>query len=184
MSDVQRAARVAAVMKAISDLAADAFKRSKADVAQHLDPGDRKGAALDDGTKIGTISYSEGRKGAKVYAETAFYDYVAKHYPGEIVSVVRPSFVKTLFATGTEVDDELCDPKTGEMVPGVRVERGDPYVSVRQDDDAVRAIARAWQRGELPFLLDTLALPAFVSEEYDPAGKITEADGRVGPHAD
>lgn len=185
MTTARNTARTAAVLKALSDLSAEAYKRAKADVAEHLDVGDRKTATLEDGTKIGTVSYSDGRKTPRVYGDTAFLDYVRQHYPGEIVQTVRPSFIKTLLESGTVTDTgELCDSTTGELIPGVEVRNGDPYISVRQDNAAVRAIAAAWQRGELPFLTDTLALPAHVGP--DKPGACTCAGsifGRFGPTA-
>jgi hypothetical protein len=88
----------------------------------------------DDGTDFGTITLASGRNTAKVVDERALIAWMRdQDYGHEIVEAVRPSFLKRL-------QERAID---GEDIPGIGVERGRPYVTVKPTEAARLAIAQA-----------------------------------------
>lgn len=150
--NAREAAARAAILKTLYDQVKAAFTAAKADVMDHLDPGDRKHAVLDNGGDLGTVSVSIGRASAAVHDETAFLKWVRENRPDEIVETVRPSFrahiLKIAADTGAPVVND-----DGEYVDGIEVRTGEPYVSVRQTADQRDAVLEAYDAGHLHALL-------------------------------
>lgn len=134
------AALQAAVMKALGTIVKDVDDRVRRDVMTVLDPGDRKSAVLPDGTKVGTVSVTEGRQGWRVVDDRAFLEWVREHRPHAIVEQVRDSDKRAIL-------DGIR--KTGEVPDGVEPTQGAPYVTVRQSDDQAAAVVDAWRSGAL-----------------------------------
>lgn len=138
MSDMKGAARTAMAAKLIADVVTTEHKPVKAGLLGDMLDADveRVRVTDDDGTNLGAVSVSAGRAKAKVYDERAFLAWVAERHPGEVVQVVRESFAKRLLDAATIAGDPV-DPATGEVIPGVEVAVGDPYLTVRPAAGAV-----------------------------------------------
>lgn len=120
----------------------------KEQMAAMLDEGDRKTAALGNGTKCGTVTYTKGRVTARVVDDAALLAWVQANHPDEVVSQVRPSFLTALLDDAKKAGAAVSR-ETGELVPGVEVWMGTPYLSVKPDPAAVPALADAIRAGQL-----------------------------------
>lgn len=164
MADTRTLALRLGALRGLQDKVKEAYERTRAEMAAAFDPGDRKAAILPTGKSIGTVSYSNGRTAAKVANERAFFAWVVANAPGEVetVSSVRESYRKALLDRVKAGPDETAvDPKTGEVVPGLKFSTSDPYVSVRQSDEQLAALANAWASGEL----DVIGLAALAAAD-------------------
>lgn len=140
MSAREVALRLAA-LKAVKDALTKEEGSSKGALMDDLDPGDRKQAALPDGTKVATVSVSQREAAFKVTDERAFLAWVKEHRPTAIVEAVRESDQKSIL-------EGIAT--SGEMPDGVELgEPGAPYVSVRQSAEQAEALVAAWRRGEV-----------------------------------
>jgi hypothetical protein len=145
------AALRAAVVKFLADRVAEANKDAKADVLDQLDAGDRKGAVLPDGGDVGTVSVTKGRKTISVTDEAAFLAWVREHSPHniEVTERVRPAYTKSVTDGGQARYGMVVDPNSGEIIPGLALREGDPYVTVRQSDEQAEVLAAALEAGVL-----------------------------------
>lgn len=153
MTDVRGLAVQAVALRVLADKVTQRASEVRAALAEALDPGDRKTAALDDGTKVGTVTYTSAAWSARVTDPKAFADWVAAHYPTEVEVTVRPAFRDAVL----RASKQACVPMTpdGQLdVPGVQVTKGDPYVAVRPDPAALPALVDAIRANQ------TLALDA------------------------
>jgi len=93
---------------------------------------EKVGAYLPDGTKMASVSRSEGRKTAKVTDPAAALRWCIDRYPDEIVYAINPVFLAKLLDTAKsgEVGDHGADPFTGEELRFIEVQQGSPYVTV------------------------------------------------------
>lgn len=89
----------------------------------------------DDGTKLGTVSKSEGRVAAKVVDEAALLAWVKANRPDQLRQVVEDAYVKALLKSAVENGDAV-DVETGEIIPGIEVMQGSPFVSARPTPEA------------------------------------------------
>lgn len=137
MADMKGAARTAMSAQLLSSVITDEHKPVKVDLlASMLDAGvERVGVTNDDGVKFGTVSVTAGTAKARVVDDRAFLAWVIARYPDEIAQVVRDSFVKKLLDAATEAGEPV-DATTGEVVPGVELVDGKPYLTVRPTADA------------------------------------------------
>jgi hypothetical protein len=113
---------------------------------------EKVGAYLPDGTKMASVSRSGGRKTAKVTNPSWALIWVRDRYPGEIVESINPAFLKKLTdyaLSNCTVGEHGVDPKTGEELPFITVEQGNPYVSIVTTPDgfaALTALAHGFAR--------------------------------------
>lgn len=89
----------------------------------------------DDGTKLGTVSKSDGRSSAKVVNEAALYQWVKANRPDQLVEVIAPAYLKSVLASALEHGDAV-DEGTGEVIPGIEVTQGAPFVAARPTPEA------------------------------------------------
>lgn len=131
------------VLRVLADMVKDAKTATAAGALSQMDPGDRTGAKLPDGTVVGAVAVNNGKVTAKIVDEVAFLKHVKATAPSEVVTVetVRPAYLAKLL-------DHVKT--TGELLPGTDLAEGDPYTSVRPLKGAVEAITRAWADGSLP----------------------------------
>lgn len=148
MTDVRGLAIQAVALKVLADRVDVRQRAVKRELAAALDPGDRKTAALDDGTKVGTVTYSSPDKRARVVNDRTLADWVADHYPDEVIPTVRPAFLALLLDTAKK-SGTAVDVNTGEVIPGIDVGDTTPYLSVRPDPEAVGALVDAIRAGQL-----------------------------------
>jgi hypothetical protein len=156
MSDARQAAIRVAALKALYDKVREAYNQARDDAVAALSPGDRLHAALPDGADIGTVSVVDGKTTAKVTNPAALLEWVKVNAPDEVETVarVRDSYVGALLARCENVDGAAMHAKTGELLPGVAFETGDPYARVTQTHDQAEAFVNAYNAGELVIPLD------------------------------
>jgi hypothetical protein len=155
MSDARQAAIRVAALKALLDKVKAAYDQARADAVAALSPGDRMHAALPDGADIGTVSVTPGRTTAKVNNPAALLEWVRVNAPDEVETVarVRESYLGALLARCENVDGAAMHAKTGELLPGVRFETGDPYARVTQTHDQLKTFTTALWAGGLADVL-------------------------------
>lgn len=148
LSDAKTLAVQAVALRVLADRVKEAAERTKQQLAAVLDVGDRKTAVLDDGTKVGAISYATGARRVTVVDERAFTEWVLANYPDEIIPHVRTSFRDALFSRIRDTGEPV-DTGTGEVIPGVETGRGVPYLAVKPNPDTVAALVDAIRQGQL-----------------------------------
>jgi hypothetical protein len=157
MSDARGLAVQAVALRALAERVDDRLDDVKAELRGVIGPNDRTTARLDNGTAIGTVTYTNGRVAASVVDPAAFLAWVRLNHPDEIVQAVRDSFRDAVLATCKRIGAPVN--RDGEVIPGVRVMVGDPYLMVRPDTDAlVSAISTL--RANLELVLATPTPPA------------------------
>jgi hypothetical protein len=82
------------------------------------------------GEDYGTVSLQNGRTVATITDEAALIAWVTERYPTEVVTTIRPKFLDLLLDAACKAGDPV-DPATGEVIPGVRVDQGEPFVVAR-----------------------------------------------------
>jgi hypothetical protein len=154
MTERDAVIRVAA-LKALYDKVREAYNQARTDAVDALSPGDRLHAALPDGSDIGTVTVVDGRTSAKVTNPVALLEWVQANAPDEVEQVprVRESYLGALLSRCENVDGAAMHAKTGELLPGVRFETGEPYARVTQTADQQAAFVEAWLAGELTAVL-------------------------------
>jgi hypothetical protein len=82
---------------------------------------------------VATISSSVTHESVNVTDPAAFAQWVSKRYPTEVELSVRAAWWKTFRTKVQPADDVVCDPETGEVVPGLGVREGGQFggISVR-----------------------------------------------------
>lgn len=111
------------------------------------DDEERVGAKLPDGTKLGAITYSEGRRSAKVTDEAAALAWCERAHPSEVqtVRMIRPAYLKMLLdlakADDAPAGAKGVDPSTGEELPFIEVQQGNPFISVTSTKDGTERMA-------------------------------------------
>lgn len=99
------------------------------------------------GHTIAKATMTRGRTKLVITDEREFTAWVADHHPTEIVTHVNPAFLRLLEAKAKDVGAVIDS--LGEVVPGVELVDGEPYVSVRRDKDALSVVAQLVSSGQL-----------------------------------
>lgn len=131
-----------AVLKALRGRVAEAYETARNATDNEMDVGDRKAVRLGDG-KLGDVIKASGSRRAKVTDEESFLKWVAEAHPEEIVQSVRASFQSKIL-NDAKYYGQAVDVTTGELVPGVELTVGEPYITVRLADGADEKIAAHW----------------------------------------
>lgn len=79
---------------------------------------------------IGAVSSRVTRDSVDVVDPAALVAWVASRYPTEVESTVRPAFLALLRKTGEPDGDNVVDPSTGEIVPGLRYTPGGRFLGI------------------------------------------------------
>lgn len=157
-----------AVIATVKKAATEAERATKAELlARMVDEGtDRLRPELD-GTPLGPVSMANGRKSVKIVDEDAFTRWVETEHRSEMYLAVRPAFVKMLTETGQQMDDgSVVFTQTGEIVPGLAVTHGEPYLTFRGSEEGTAAIVDALGSGDLAVsLLDHNDVPELLAAE-------------------
>lgn len=143
MTDLRTAAVQLAVIKEVIARAKQAELDLKGVFLDELEPGDAKQATLEDGVKLGRVSYVGGHSTPEVVDERALVKWVSRHRPDEIVKSVRPSYLASLKASAKEHGVPVTP--DGEIVPGIECREGNPYITYRGAPGAGEHIAARWQ---------------------------------------
>lgn len=142
MSELADAATRVAILAALKAKVLEAYELARAEASERMDPGDRKAAQLGGGA-LGHVTVATGSTRAKVTNDDAFTKWVADNHPDEIVQAVRRSYVTKVLDDAKHYG-QAVDVTTGELIPGVDVTLGKPYVTVKLADDAGQTIAANW----------------------------------------
>jgi len=118
-----------------------------------LDEGDSKAANLSDGVRLGKFTKTRGRLAPTVTDEATLLKWVQAHYPDEIEPAIRPAFRTKLLDTAKKYG-EAIDLSTGEVVPGIELRHGDPFISFRSEPGYQQVVAERWHELAGPRLLD------------------------------
>lgn len=138
---IQGAARVVMATRLIGDVVKDETDAAKVTVRELMQQtGAEKLRVTDDaGNNLGTVSLTAGRVSARVVDEAAFLAWVVHNHPDETQTVVREAFRRKVLDSATskaEHGNPTAVGPDGEVVPGVEVVHGVPYVSCRPTPEA------------------------------------------------
>lgn len=142
------AAAAAVVWSLISEVAGERKDEARKWLADHMGPEALAAKAIANGNDIGKASWVEVKPKPVVTDAYAFLNFVARHYPTEIIRTVNPAFQKALLGNATVVDDALID-SNGVPIPDVEIRTPDPYVSVRKDPSARAVVESLLGSGQL-----------------------------------
>lgn len=133
-------ARTVVAHKALKEFLSGKELDAKGHLLGEMRKGDRIGVPDDDGTDLGTVTYSSGSRTPKVTNEDAFFDWVAANRPDEIVETVkqgvRPAYEAAVLGEVKTHGGHLTEDGEIVPVPGVEVMQGDPYLMVKTTPDA------------------------------------------------
>jgi len=141
MSDLQAAARRVVAAKLIGDVLKEEAEQARRSTLELMDQlgVERVRVTDESGANLGAVTIAAGRVSVRVVDERAFVAWVARNYPSELVQVVRDSFKEKVFAAvkkHAEQGDPTAVGPDGEVVPGLEVVHGTPYVTARPTADA------------------------------------------------
>ena len=118
-----------------------------------MDEGDSKAATLPDGILLGKVTKTRGRATPTVKDEAAFLRWVQDNHPEEIEPTVRAAY-RTKVLESAKVHGEAVDPSTAEVIPGVELGQGNPYISFRSAPGYQQVVAERWHEIAGPALLE------------------------------
>jgi hypothetical protein len=152
MTEPRILARDLLVLRALADRVAAALVAAKTDTLAAMEVGERLVVKVGD-TPVGTVTVTHGRVAARITDPRALLAWVKANHPTEVVTTqeVRSSFVVALLKRAKD---------SGEVVPGIDVSQGDPYLLAPVDDVAAAVIGAAWADG-------SLSLPASVLPQIE-----------------
>lgn len=123
-----------------------------AEFLSQMEEGDAKAATLPDGVRLGKVTKSGGKQTPTVTDEKAFLAWVQKNHPTEIETTVRPAFRDKVLASA-KTHGTAVDTTTGEVIPGVELRTGNPYITFRSERGYQEVVAARWQEIAGPALL-------------------------------
>jgi hypothetical protein len=145
MTDMRDAAARAVVFQVLEQRAKELKDAAKSELAA-LEPGDTL-AAKWDGQLLGKATMTSGRTKLVVTDEQKLVEWLQWHHPEEITISPNTAYLKALESTARDVGAVID--KDGEVVPGVELVHGDPYVSVRKEKDAPFVVAQLLSGGRI-----------------------------------
>jgi hypothetical protein len=135
LTDAEKLAALGTYLKVLGDIEKGLRAAVTEDMgARHVE---KVGAFLPDGTKMASVSRSGGKKTAKVIDPAAALAWCILRYPDEIVKAINPAFLKKLLDANASgpIGEPGVDPVTGEMLPFIEVQQGNPYVTVTTTEE-------------------------------------------------
>ncbi|MFD0853368.1 hypothetical protein ACFQ07_14095, partial [Actinomadura adrarensis] len=149
MSEQHDLALRLALVKVLTDRLKDVKAAAGCEVTDTWRPKDRATVVLPGSdAEIGTVTLSSGSTKARLSDEDAYRTWVEANYPEQIETVtttrIKPEFTNRLL-TFVQRSGKVRDPGTGQEVPGVVVETGDPHPMVKLVRDAPELFAQAWR---------------------------------------
>jgi len=138
LTDEEKLAAIETYLKVLTPMAKALRARVTADMGKrHVE---KVGAYLPGGTKMASVTRSDGRRSVQYDAAEALA-WCAERYPGEIETItqVRPAFLEKLLdvAGSLPVGSKGLDPATGEELPFIEVTQGAPYVTITTTEEGV-----------------------------------------------
>lgn len=132
LTDVEKLAALDTYLKVLGETAAALRAKVTADMGARHD--ERVGAFLPDGTKIASVTRSGGNKKARVTNGEGLLFWCRLRHPEHVYTVeaVRPAYLSLLMdvAGSLPVGSKGVDPSTGEELPFIEVQQGNPYVTI------------------------------------------------------
>lgn len=157
-------ARTVAALKAVAEILAGqqtAEKQALLDALREAGIKQQE-VTLPDGSKLASISVAAGRKTARIADSDAFFQWVFDNHPSQVETVkttrVRPAYERAVLESAKKVGEPID--ATGEVVPGLEVGDGDPYLVTKLADGAHQRVLAAIQAGAI----QPLSLPAAEDE--------------------
>ncbi|GAA0720223.1 hypothetical protein Drose_06510 [Dactylosporangium roseum] len=137
MTDMRNLARVAMASKVLADVAREEGNAARELLAEAMLSSGAERVRVTDGNAVdyGAVVLVPGRKSAVVVDEAALLGWVAARYPDEVVQQVRRAWLERLLSAAAKLGDPV-DPATGEVIPGVEVRQGDPYLAAKPSAEA------------------------------------------------
>jgi len=177
LTDAEKLAALGTYIKVLTE----AEKSLRASVTANMGAMrvEKVGAFLPDGTKMASVSRSNGKKSARVTDHDAALRWVRAKYPTETVVTVNPAFLKKLTdaAAAGEVGEPGFDPATGEVLDFIEVYQGNPYVSITTTTEGKNRMAQL--AGGWVGMLEATPAPAPAAAPVFPANDPYDPD-----HAD
>lgn len=141
MTDVRGLTVEAVALKVLADRVAARQAQVKAELAQVLDPGDRKSATLASGVTVGAVTFTKSTTKARLVNEQQLLRWVEENSPDDIVATIRPSYLAALLSQAQKNGAPVTE--HGEIIPGVDIVHADGYLSVRPDLEQLPALTEA-----------------------------------------
>jgi hypothetical protein len=137
MTDLQATARRAVGAKLVADQIKDIEKQAKAELLERMQKlGVRTLDVAGTGdSNMAVISKTPGKVTAKVTDERALLEWVKANRPDQLRTLVEEAYVKSLLTLAAE-HGAAVDEATGEVIPGIEVETGEPFLSTRPTAEA------------------------------------------------
>jgi hypothetical protein len=135
------AALRAGIYSYIQKRAGELLAQAKTELRVGLPFGDTV-AGRTDGRIIAKASWTRGRQTVVVEDAAALLDWVKRDHPTEVVESVNPAYLSTFKAVGGVVIDG-----NGEPVPGMGVKFGEPYLTVKGNDETGELVGELLKSG-------------------------------------
>lgn len=135
--DLHDAAFRAGLWQTIEQRAKELKDRARAELSA-LPVGDAVTGRYGD-RLIAKAAMTRGRTKLAVTDEHELLDWVRRNYPTEIIESVNPAFLTQIERAAKTVGAPID--AAGEVIPGLELQQGDPYVSVRRAPDALATVA-------------------------------------------
>jgi hypothetical protein len=168
LTDAEKLAALETYLKVLDPLAKALRLRVTLDMGKRR--VEKVGAYLPDGTKMASVSRSDGAKKAKLTDPDAALKWCLERYPDEVETVqqVRPAFLKKLLdiAGSLPVGSKGLDSATGEELSFIEVQQGSPYVSITTTQDGVERMTALAQG--FAAMLEAAPDPAAPTWEHQP----------------
>ena len=145
MTDMRDAAARAVVFQIIEQRAKELKDAAKAELGE-LEPGDTL-AAKWDGQLLGTATKTSGRTKLVVTDEKKLVEWLQWHHPEEITLSPNAAWLRQIEERARSLGQPVDG--AGELVPGVELTQGEPYVSVRKDKEAPFVVAQLLSQGRI-----------------------------------
>jgi hypothetical protein len=153
-------ARTVAALKAVGEILSGQQTAERAALLDALSEAGIKQqeVTLPDGSKLASISVAAGRTTARVADQEAFLEWVFENHPTQIETLkttrVRPAYERSVLESAKKAGEPIDS--TGEVVPGIEVGDGEPYLVTKLADGAHQRVLSAIQAGSI----QPLQLPA------------------------
>lgn len=146
-------ARTALTAKLVADEYKKVGDAAKAKLLTELDATGAERVRVRDveGEDLGAAILAKGKVTASITDPAAFEAWVKLRYPDQIRTRVEVdgAWQTRLIATCTR-EGAPVDPETGEVIPGVELSQGKPYISIRPSDEARNRMATVLAEQGLP----------------------------------
>jgi hypothetical protein len=139
------AAARAVVFQVLEQRAKQLKDEAKAELSQ-MQPGDTIGGSWD-GQLLGKATMTTGRSKIVVTDEQKLLEWLQYNQPDEIVMSINPAYLRLLESRAKEVGAVISS--DGEVIPGLEIQTGTPYVSVRKEKDAPFVVAQLLSGGRV-----------------------------------